>query len=174
MNVFGVYQTRASGFDYDYNPAITGTYSKGYIDGINPTRSNYAAGFAISWNILSIKKIKEQARSQELITQAYQNEYDLINTQLKDQLVLSDLRIANSLQLFHEVPVQYKAASDAYLQKSVLYKNGLTNIVDLQQALYALNKAEIDKIVSYINVWQALLLKAASSGDLNLFMSQVR
>ncbi|MGC4037584.1 MAG: TolC family protein, partial [Chitinophagaceae bacterium] len=90
-----------------------------------------------------------------------------------DQLILADQRIANSLLAYKEVPVQYKAAADAYTQKSVLYKNGLTNIVDLQQALYTLNKAETDLGVAYIQVWQALLLKSAASGDFDLFLRQV-
>jgi hypothetical protein len=62
-----------------------------------------------------------------------------------------------------------KAASDAYLQKSVLYKNGLTNLVDVTQALYALIRAETDKDIAYSNVWQALLLKAAAAGDFSIF-----
>jgi len=174
VNLFGIFQSRGSGFGYDYNPANSNSYSKSYTDGINPVRSNYAAGVSLAWNILSIKKIKEQATAQKYITEAYRNQYDLVSTQLKDQLVLADQRIDNSLLSFKEVPVQYKAASDAYLQKSVLYKNGLTNIVDLQQALYAMNKAETDLGVAYIRVWQSLLLKAAASGDFDLFLRQVQ
>ncbi|MES1225437.1 MAG: TolC family protein, partial [Bacteroidota bacterium] len=173
VNLFGIFQSRGSGFGYDYNPAIPDSYSKNYIDGINPKRSNYAAGLSLAWNILSIKKIREQANAQKYITEAFKNQYDLISTQLKDQLILADQRIANTLLSYKEVPVQYKAAADAYLQKSVLYKNGLTNIVDLQQALYALNKAETDLGVAYIQVWQALLLKSAASGDFDLFLRQV-
>jgi hypothetical protein len=108
------------------------------------------------------------------LTKAYQQEYDLISTQLKDQLVFADQRISTAISAYHEVPIQFKAASDAYLQKSVLYKNGLANIVDVQQALYAVNKAETDMSVAYIQVWQALLLKAAASGDFNLFLGQVK
>ena len=93
---------------------------------------------------------------------------------MKDQLALADQRIETSLQAWKEAPVQYKAASDAYLQKSVLYKNGLTNIIDLQQALYLLNRAETSVSVAYINVWQALLQKAAASGDFDLFLEQVK
>lgn len=172
INVFGIFQSRGSGFGYDYNPANSNSYSKSYIDGINPVRSNYAAGLSLAWNILSIKKVKEQANAQKYITEAYKSQYDLINTQLKDQLILADQRIANAMLAYKEVPVQYKAAANAYLQKSVLYKNGLTNIVDLQQALYALNKAETDLGVAFIQVWQALLLKAAASGDFDLFLRQ--
>jgi hypothetical protein len=44
----------------------------------------------------------------------------------------------------------------------------------VQQALYNLNRAETDMSVAYINVWQALLLKAAASGDFDLFIKQVK
>jgi outer membrane protein TolC len=173
LNLFGIVQTKGSGFDYTYTPTNP-KYTHDYFEGIKPTRSNYVAGVSIAWNIISLAKIKQQVRAQQFLTEAYRNEYNLVTTQLQDQLVLADQRIENSLQSVQEVPVQYKAASDAYLQKSVLYKNGLTNIVDVQQAQYALNRAEADLNVSYINVWQSLLLKAAASGDFDLFVKQVK
>jgi adhesin transport system outer membrane protein len=52
-----------------------------------------------------------------------------------------------------------------------LYKNGLANIVDLTQALYTLNRAEVDKDIVYNNVWQALLYKSASIGDIGIFLN---
>jgi hypothetical protein len=54
----------------------------------------------------------------------------------------------------------------------VLYKNGLTTIVEVTQALYTLNRAETDRDISNNNVWQALLLKAAASGDFSLFLNE--
>ena len=174
VNIFGVFQSRSSGFEYNYTPEFPDRYSKNYFDGVKPARSNYVTGVSMSWNILSIKKIKEQANAQDFLTKAYQQEYDLISTQLKDQLVFADQRISTAISAYHEVPIQFKAASDAYRQKSVLYKNGLANIVDVQQALFAVNKAETDMSVAYIQVWQALLLKAAASGDFNLFLGQVK
>lgn len=174
VNLFGTFQGKGSGFDYDYSAVTNSNYSKNYFDGINPSRYNYLVGLGISWNIVSLAKIKQQVKAQQFVTAAYQNEYDLVNTQLKDQLLLSDQQIENSIKSIKEVPFEYQAASDAYLQKTVLYKNGLTNIVDVQQALYNLNRAETDKSVAYINIWQALLLKSAASGDFDLFMKQVR
>jgi len=174
LNLFGTFQGKGSGFDYNYSPLVDGSYSKNYLDGINPSRYNYVLGLGIAWNLLSPTKIKQQVRAQEFISAAYQNDYDLVSTQLRDQLLLSDQNIANSIKSIQEVPFEYKAALDAYLQKSVLYKNGLANIVDLQQALYNLNRAETDRSVAYINLWQALLLKTAASGDLGLFMNQVK
>mgnify|MGYP002380631867 CR=1 FL=1 len=173
LNLFGIYQTRGSGFGFDYSP-YQGIYSKSYWEGIKPSRSNYLAGISIAWNILSIKKIKEQETAQRFISSAYRQEYDLLSAQLRAQLALADQRIEYSLIALKEAPVQYKAAADAYNQKSVLYKNGLTNIIDVQQALYAVNKAETNLAGAYIQVWQALLLKAAASGDLDLFLKQIR
>ncbi len=174
FNFFSVLQTRASGFNYNYSPTLSDNFSKSYWDGINPSRTNYLLGVSLSWNVMSIPKIRQQANAQQFISAAYQNEYDLIATQLKDQLILADQRLENSLQSAQEVPIQFKAALDAYTQKSVLYKNGLANIVELQQALYALNRAEADKSIAFINVWQSLLQKAAASGDFSLFIKQAQ
>ena len=172
FNFFSVLQTRASGFANNYTPDYPDRYSKSYLDGINPTRSNYLLGVSLSWNFMSIPKIRQQVNAQRFVSAAYQNEYDLIETQLKDQLILADQRIENSLLSVREVPLQLKAASDAYIQKSTLYKNGLTTLVDLQQALYTLNRAEADMGVAYINLWLALLQKSAASGDFDLFIKQ--
>jgi outer membrane protein TolC len=174
VTLFGVYQARASGFRSNYTPDFPDRYTTSYSSGVSPSRYNYVAGVSLSWNLLSPLRIRQQAHAQSFVTEAYRNEYDQINVQLQSQLVLADQRIENSLASIKEVPQQFEAASDAFHQKSVLYKNGLTNIVDLQQSMYALNRAEIDKSVAFINVWQALLLKAAASGDFNLFINQVR
>lgn len=174
FNFFSVLQTRASGFNPNYGVAFPDSYSKNYLDGINPTRTNYILGISMSWNVMSLPKIRQQVNAQRFVSAAYQNEYDLIATQLQDQLILADQKIENSLQSTREVPLQFKAASEAYLQKSVLYKNGLTTIVELQQALYSLNRAEVDLNLAFINVWQALLQKAAASGDFDLFIKQAQ
>jgi outer membrane protein TolC len=174
INLFGIFQTRGSGFDNNYIAANNYKYNTNYFDGIKPARYNYVTGVALAWNIISPLKIKERVKAQQFTTEAYKNEYDQVTNDLKNQLLLADERINNSLKIVREVPSQYKAASDAYLQKSVLYKNGLTDIVDLQQALYTLNRAQTDITVANINVWQTLLIKAAASGDFDLFRKQVQ
>jgi len=174
LSLFGTFQGRGSGFDYNYTPDFTDRYTKSYLDGIKPERYNYLLGIGISWNLISPFKIKQQAKSQSYLSAAYKDEYDLVSTRLKDQLLLADQQIENSLKSVQEAPLQLKAATDAYQQKTVLYKNGLTNIVDVQQALFTLNRAQTDISVAYINTWQALLLKAAASGDFDLFIKQVQ
>jgi hypothetical protein len=102
------------------------------------------------------------------------DEYELANQQIKAQMELAETKIANALSNYREAPLQVRAASDAYLQRSVLYKNGLTTIVDVTQSLYALNRAETDRDIAYNNVWQAFLLKAAASGDFQMFINGLK
>ncbi|MNL61542.1 Outer membrane efflux protein [compost metagenome] len=110
--------------------------------------------------------------SQKFVSNALKEEYELADQQLKNQLILSETKIDNALANYREAPVQVQSASDAYLQKSVLYKNGLSNIVDMTQALYVLNRAETSRDIAATNIWQAVLLKAAASGDIGTFLNQ--
>jgi hypothetical protein len=90
---------------------------------------------------------------------------------LHDQQILAETRISNALKNYREVPVEVSAANDAYIQKYTLYKNGLANIVDFTEALFTLNRAEVDRDITYNNVWQALLFKAAATGDFGIFIN---
>ena len=172
FSLFGIFQGRGTGFESGYGAADLNAYSTDYWKGINPTRSNYLFGFGMTWNLTTPLRIREQYQYQQFISKGLQEEYELANQQLKDQLIIAENKIRNALANYREAPVQVKAASDAWIQKSVLYKNGLSNIVDVSQALYALNRAETDRDIIYSNVWQALLLKAAATGDFGLFINE--
>jgi len=172
FSLVGVLQTRGSGFGSSYLTDQT-AFSQGYWDGTKPTRTNYLFGIGVTWNITQPFRLSQQVKSQKLISKGLQDEYELADQQIKAQLILSSSKIKNALDNYNEVPVQVRAANDAYIQKSVLYKNGLTNLVDVTQALYALIRAETDRDIAYSNVWQALLLKAAAAGDFSLFENQL-
>jgi outer membrane protein TolC len=171
FSFFSVYQTRASGFSSNY-AVDQSAFSHNYIDGIKPTRSNYLLGIGVQWNMTTLLRIRPAIKAQEFTSKGLQEEYNQVKQQLDAQVSLADVRIKNALSNYKEVPNQLKSASDAYLQKTTLYNNGLTNIVDVTQALYALNRAETDRDVSYSNVWQALLLKAAATGNWDIFINE--
>ena len=97
------------------------------------------------------------------------DEFNQLSQQLASRLLLAERKLHNAIADYHETPIQVKAALDAWHQKTVLYDNGLTSLVDVTQALYALIRAETDRDIASSNVWQALLLKAASIGDFNTF-----
>ena len=171
LSMIGVFQGRASGFNANY-ALDQNAYSGNYGDGINPTRANYLVGVGITWNLTTILKNSPQVKSQRYISSALENEYELADQQLHAQLALSETKIRNAMANYAEAPEQVKAATQAYLQKSTLYKNGLTTLVDLTQALYVLNRAETDRDIAYTNVWQALLLKSAAMGDYTIFINE--
>ncbi|WP_439583309.1 TolC family protein [Dyadobacter bucti] len=168
FSLFGVFQGRGAGFSSNY-AVDQSAFSQSYFEGIKPVRANYLLGIGATWNVTNIFRTRQQVLSQNFVSNALQEEYNVIDQQIKNQLILSETKIKNAVANFREAPVQVKSAADAYLQKSVLYKNGLSNIVDLTQSLYILNRAETNRDVAFTNLWQALLLKAAASGDFGVF-----
>jgi outer membrane protein TolC len=170
FSFFGTYQGRGSGFKADYGSNLN-DYSSSYGAGADPTRYNYLVGIGMVWNITSPFRVHYQVKSQKYTSAQFKDEYDLVNQQLIAQQALAETRISNALKNYNEVPEEVKAAFDAYHQKYALYKNGLANIVDFTQALYVLNRAEVDKDITQNNVWQAILFKAAATGDFGIFIN---
>ncbi|WP_419800650.1 TolC family protein [Mucilaginibacter sp.] len=170
FSLFNIFQSRGSGFNsYTLNQTL---YTQNYFSGINPTRSNYLLGIGMVWNLASPLRVHEQVKAQQFTSEGLKNEYDLVNQQLSAQLILSKSRIQNALKNYQAAPIGLKAATDAFNQKTVLYRNGLANIVDVTQALFTLNRAETDRDIAYNNVWQALLYKAAATGDFGIFFNE--
>lgn len=172
FSMVGIFQTRGAGFGSNY-AQNQNDYSSSYWDGVHPTRSNYLFGIGVSWNFTQTYRLSKEISAQDYVSQGLKHEYDLAEQQLKAQLDLSDNKWQNALRIYDQVPVQLKSASDAYIQRSVLYKNGLTDLVDLSQAIYALVRAETDRDIAISNVWNALLLKAAATGDFSVFENEL-
>jgi adhesin transport system outer membrane protein len=171
MSMFGVLQTRASGFNSDYGTNQR-SFNRNYWDGVSPDRTNYLIGVGITWNLTTPFRVSKQVSAQQFISQGLQEEYKQIDRELKSQLSLADAKIKITLDNYTEAPIQVHAAAQAYLQKSTLYKNGLTTLTDLTQTLYTLNRAEIDRDIVNNNVWQSFLLKAAATGNFDLFINE--
>lgn len=171
MTAFGVLQTRASGFQSDYITDQT-AFTRNYWDGVNPDRSNYLVGIGISWNLTTPFRMSKQVSAQKFVSQALQEEYNQADRELKSQLNFADDKIKITLDNYAEAPIQVDAAKKAYLQKSTLYKNGLTDLTDLTQIMYTLNRAEIDRDITNNNVWQSYLLKVAATGNFDLFINE--
>lgn len=172
FSLVGIFQTRGSGFggNYFFNQS---DLSNSYFSGVKPTRVNYLLGVGVTWNLTQILRVSQQVKAQRFISQGLEDEYTLARQELDAQLRLSDQKISNALANYREVPTQVKAAADAYVQKRVMYENGLSSLVDVNQARYVLTRAETDRDIAYNNVWQALLLKAAAAGDFTLFLNQL-
>ncbi len=172
FSLFGVLQDRGTGFSYNYGTQFPDAYTGNYLKGVSFQRGNYLLGVGMVWNITNPLRVHQQVAAQQFTSQGLQEEYGLISQELQAQLVLSETRIKNALDNYREAPIQVKAATDAYTQKEVLYKNGLATIVDVTTAAFLLNQAETQRDIAFSNVWQALLFKSASSGDFGLFFNE--
>ncbi len=172
FSVFGIGQDRGTGFYSNYGAGNTNAYTQNYLKGVSFNTANYVIGVGVFWNLTSPFRIHEQVAAQKWTSAGLQEEYGLISQELQAQTVLADSRIRNALANYKEAPVQVQAASDAYIQKETLYKNGLATIVDVTTAAFILNQAETQRDVIDTNVWQALLFKAASTGDFGLFINE--
>lgn len=173
LTMFGVIQGRGSGFDHNY-VQDNSAFSRKYSDGVGIDRSNYLIGLGVTWNITSIFRNQSKIKRQKFNTLALQDEYKLLFQELKAQTNLAEEKMLNALAHKKESPTQVKAAQEAYSQHMALYKNGLNTIADLTQSFYALNRAETDNEIATINVWQALLLKASSSGHFEIFTNTIK
>jgi outer membrane protein TolC len=172
FSLFGIGQDRGTGFYNNYGAGNPNAYTQNYLKGVSFNTANYLIGVGVSWNLTTPIRVHEQIVAQKYTSAGLQEEYGLISQELKAQTVLAESRIKNAVANYQEAPVQVKAASDAYLQKETLYKNGLATIVDVTTAAFILNQAETQRDVIDTNVWQALLYKAASTGDFALFINE--
>jgi outer membrane protein TolC len=171
FSLIGVFQDRGTGFNYEYGSNPNG-YTPNYFKGVGFETANYLVGVGVFWNLTSPFRVRQQVAAQNFTTEGLREEYGLINQELEAQVVLSETKIRNALANSREAPVQVKAAGDAYIQKETLYRNGLATIVDVTTAAFILNQAETQRDVIDTNVWQALLYKAASTGDFALFFNE--
>jgi outer membrane protein TolC len=172
FSFFAVGQERGSGFGSSFttNP---NDYSTNFFKGIDPVRANYMLGLGVTWNITDLTRVKSKVLSQRFLSAAYRDDYKMAEITYSGQLKFADQQIGNALTKYKEVPIQLKSAEDAYNQKKALYENGLTNIVDVTQTLFFLNQAEAASNVACSAVWQALLYKASSAGDISMFLLQL-
>jgi len=75
--------------------------------------------------------------------------------------------MATALDRLKEIPHQLKAANDGYRQKLSLYRNGLTDIVELDAALNILYRAETDYMQAKYDYSNALFQKAITENQVN-------
>lgn len=167
LSLFGVFQGRGSGFDWDY-VQDNSAYSSSYLKGAGIQRMNYIFGINLSWNLTDFYRNNSRVSEQKLLTQALDLDHQLLQQELTNQQSLAESKFNNAVAKVAEAKIQMEAATEAYQQQKALYENGLTTIVDFTQALYSLNRAEINHEIAKNNSWQATVLISASQGDISI------
>ena len=137
-------------------------------------RDNYLVGIGISYNLFDLRR-----KHLKLSTQKASTDYALKKLQEQQQLLAvsanqADVELTTAQQRLKEIPDQLKAANDGYRQKLSLYKSGLTDILELSQALDILYRAETDYVQAKYSYSNALFQKAVTGNQLNQVLNLLK
>lgn len=137
-------------------------------------RGNYLVGVGISYNLFDLRR-----RQLKLRTQKASTNYAYKQLQEQQQLLSvsankADVEMTTAIDRLREIPKQLKAANDGYRQKLSLYKNGLTDIVELDAALNILYRAETDYMQAKYDYSKALFQKAITENQVNTVLNLLK
>lgn len=172
VNLVGAISGKGSGFGYNYIQ-VPDAVSHSYIQGVGINRSNFLIGIGLNWNFTSLFRNRSKIASQKLLSYSLETERNLLSRELKEQTHYADKKLQLAYSQYNEAVTRRKAAQTSYNQYLTMYRNGLTSISDLAQAMYALTAAESEQEIMAINIWQAYLLKIANNGDIEAFIAQI-
>jgi outer membrane protein TolC len=144
----------------------------GLSTGLNFERYNYMGGLALTYNITDIFHRRDRAAIFDFQAQAVEEEMAGQKSLLENQLQKADIDIQAALERVREIPIQLKAAQDAFAQKTAQYDAGLVNIVELTNVSYLLYSAETDQVTATTDLLNTLLQKAVTNNTLNIFLNQ--
>ena len=173
ISVLGSLQGRGSGISEQAQPDGTFHIDPSLGAGL-PLRSfNYILGVTAIWRPTDLWRTKYALSAQRERTNASQQAYDqqALGIQAASQNAVLQLQLAQARA--EQAPLQLDAAQQAYIQSQARYESGLDNIQALTQTSALLNRAEVDQALVTNSVWRALLLRAATAGDLDFFLQQL-
>jgi outer membrane protein TolC len=149
------------------------SYSSDFATGVNYQVYNYLFGVSTRWNLTHILRFRNDYKSERFQMDRFRHLYDQEKLSIDRHLRDAEMKFEVALQQAKLTPVQLAAARSAFEQAEARYESGLTDLFTLAQSVATLNRAEVDRYVANGNAWRALLLKAASVGDLSLFLDQL-
>jgi outer membrane protein TolC len=147
---------------------------KSPAQGLGYQRLNYLGGIGITYDLFN--GVHKRDRMSVLNGQLAAADYALQQQELslRNQELQADESIRTAKDNLGELPLQLKAATDAYNQKLAQYKAGVINLVDLANASFELFSAQSDYITTLNEWYTASLDKAAAAGRLDQFIQTVK
>lgn len=142
--------------------------------GLGFERGNYLVGVGVTYNIFDTKRKRLQLNTQKANTSYVAKELEEQTSLLNLSIEQANAALEIARERLQEIPHQLEAAQAAYRQKLSLYKNGLTNIVDLNAALSILYRAETDFTNANYNYCRALLQKAVNENQVNVLLNALK
>ncbi|HXB94543.1 MAG TPA: TolC family protein [Puia sp.] len=164
----GIAWARGSGIDY------TDEYKSSQVSGLGYQRFNYMAALTFEYDLFNTVHRKDKALIAH--NNMLASEYGLQQQQLSLQNVgnKAEEGIRTASMNLIEIPIQVRAAQDAFNQKTAQYKAGIINLVDLTDATFVLYRAESDYVQTLSDWLLASLDKYSADGSLDQFIQTIK
>jgi outer membrane protein TolC len=158
---------RGSSIDYTDN-------YKSVPSGWGYQRFNYLVGLTFSYNLFNM--VHRRDKEAIVRNESMASDFDLQQQQLSLQNVGNKAveGILTAVKNLGEIPIQIRSAQDAFSQKRAQYKAGIINLVDLTNAGYVLYRSQSEYVQAVSDWLLANLDKAASNGNLDLFIQTIQ
>ena len=151
-----------------------GSIDKDLASGLGYTRYNYLFGLGITYDLFDLRREKDRLNVQKYQTEAALHNYEQQQRILSNASLQASVNLRTAIDKFGEIPVQLNAARAAYDQRLTQYNAGLSNIIDLTNALYVLNRAQTDLIQTKDGVWRAIVQKAYAENGIYQLLSTLK
>ena len=157
------------GSSIDYNDQY-----KSLATGVGYQRFNYMVGLTFAYDLFDPVHRKDKLTETRFQTQASDFAAQQQELSLNSATAQAQEEIKAAESNLREIPIQMKAATDAYNQKIAQYKAGIINLVDLTEATFVLYSAQI-AYAETVNDWfLANLDKATATGNLDQFIQRIK
>lgn len=137
-------------------------------------RDNYLVGLGISYNLFDLRRKQLKVRTQKTQSDYFQNKLKEQKTLLAANASQAYAQMQTARERLQEIPRQLKAANDGYRQKLSLYKNGLTDIIELDAALNILYRAETDYVQARYAYTNALFNQAITNNKVSTLLNLLK
>jgi adhesin transport system outer membrane protein len=151
-----------------------GTFDKDLYSGLGYTRSNYLTGLGVTYDLFNGRREKDRLNVQRFQTEMALHNYEEQRLALTNASMQASVNLQSAIARFNETPIQLRAASDAYRQRLTQYNAGLSDIIDLTNALNVLNRAQTDLINTRDGVWRAIVQKAYAGNGIFQLLSTLK
>jgi len=135
---------------------------------------NYLVGLGISYNLFDLRRRQLKLRTQEASTDYYGKKLQEQQQLLSISASQAEVEMQTALNRLKEIPNQLNAANAAYRQKLSLYRNGLTDIIELDAALNILYRAETDFMQAKYDYANALFQKAITENQVSTILNLLK
>lgn len=153
--------------------APTDSYNPAFM-GLDNSRYNYLFGLTLSYNIFNLKHRHDQLVEGKYDAQAAQQQLQTQQLTLNKMLQQANTSYSSAEQKLQELPIELRAAQEAYHQQLALYRGGLNTLIDVTNALYVLRQTETDVVVAQDELLQLLYLRAGLSNQLDTFLQHFK